>query len=81
MIKDDCYKTVEKELRKQHYHERELVSTGCTEEFPSEMTKRHRKELESLRTARMTLNHIQWFLLYPYSRGQEQIHSPQEMGR
>ena len=68
MIKDKYYKPVENELFEAQYGDFEVAAQGRTEEFPSEMAKRYAKELETLRTQRMTLNHIQWFQLYPESR-------------
>jgi hypothetical protein len=81
MIEDKYYKPVEEELFEQHVNDHEVANTGRTEEFPSEMAKRHAKEWEALRTQRVALNHIQWFQLYPYSRIQEQERTASQMLR
>jgi hypothetical protein len=71
VIKDKYYNPVEGDLREHQCEEFDLLNTGRTEELPSEMAERHQKELQSLRSDRMSLNHIQWFKLYPDCRVRE----------
>ena len=75
MIKDEYYKPVEQRLLEQQVDDHEVASGGRTEELPSEMARRHAKEWKRLCTERVTLNHTQWFQLYPYCRGEEQKRS------
>jgi hypothetical protein len=70
MILEKYFKPVERTFFEAHYADVELAAMGRTEEFPSETKKRHAQEWKTLRFQRATLNHIQWFQLYPESRAQ-----------